>query len=200
MNNLKNILTVLIVAILLVPSFLSATEIDKAKVHTDSLLLQKILELDNQEFKKVLLEVLQNNNLTNKPLFIKQIKKTREGSINSKRTYGLKNIENYDGWNVAASGIIIVFLGLILIATIVVIFNQFFAGKENTLAEKHVSIFEEVKQATTTSIPEEELVAITTALELYKRLYADAIPARLTFREVGQDTWKLKYKFGHRQK
>ena len=199
MKNLKNILTLLIIAILFIPTLLLAKDIDKSKITKDSLLLQKILKLDDQEFKKGIIEVLQSSNLTNKNLFMKKIKRMRLKSGNNKRIYGFINVEQYDGWKVAFSGIVVVFSGLMLIGVIVGLFNILLAGKEKAPAKERLNIFEEVKQATVTSIPEEELVAIATALELYKRLYADSIPARLTFREVGQGTWKLKYKFGHRQ-
>ncbi len=164
---------------------------------------EKILNMNDREFKAVILKILQNGGISNDKIIIdtQRLLKEQEQTKNSKeeKLFGLKNIAKYAGFEIAKNGIFIVFGGLILIAFVVSLFNWFFAEKAHTSpdANKREDIYEEVKKASLQSIPEEDLIAIATALELYKRLYIDSLQSRLTFTE-DVSTWKAGNIFNHR--
>ncbi|MBN1968384.1 MAG: OadG family protein [Candidatus Delongbacteria bacterium] len=115
---------------------------------------------------------------------------------------GMENVLEQHGLLITFSGMAIVFLGLILIAVAVTIFNKIFARDAHKAADttpKHVNIYDMMKKESDANVPEEDLVAITTALEIYQRLYGFEVSSKLTFdrsRGVGQP--KLKNIFAHR--
>lgn len=122
----------------------------------------------------------------------------------------IQNINNLEpnGIKVAISGIVTVFLGLILIALSIVIFNLIFkhlatTGKEKKeKTESGKSLGQEIEDAflkTRKKIDDETLIAIATALELYQRLHVETLQSKITFKKGKQKSnWKMGYKFGHR--
>lgn len=113
----------------------------------------------------------------------------------------------YDGKSIALSGIITVFLGLILIAMSIAVFNMFFishAARKNrkkgpapgtsdngTAGEKGIIVSSDVE--------EDIVVAIGATVELYKRLHLESLQSKITFKHgKDQSGWKSGYKYGHR--
>ncbi len=164
---------------------------------------EKILNMNDREFKKVILKILQDGGISNDRIIIDTQKllrdKSQKKATPEKKVFGLANIEKYGGFEIAKNGIIIVFGGLILIAFVVYLFNKVFAEKAYTTADvnRRDDIYEEVEKATLQSIPEEDLIAIATALELYKRLYIDSMQSKLTFTEK-VSSWQTGNAFSHR--
>lgn len=112
---------------------------------------------------------------------------------------GTKEVVVTSGLEVAFSGMFVVFSGLIMIAGAIMIFNYFFedhghkANKEPEFKDK----FDAMKEAQNKHITEEEVIAIVTALDIYKRLYGNKLSSRLTFVKRPA-TGKLKNVYGHR--
>ena len=178
----------------------------QARLNLERTYVDTILKYDRVTIEKAMIQLLQKNSVVNKKQFLQQIRKIKgELKEDNTKLTGMANINRVvnglDGWSVTFVGILIVFVGLLIILVAVQIFNVVFGreASQEKVEDKHVNIFEEVKKASTASVPEEELVAIATALEIYKRLYADTPTSRLTFKQGGQGTWRMKYKFGHRQ-
>ena len=114
---------------------------------------------------------------------------------------GYENIVNYDALSIALSGMLVVFSGLILIAIFIVIFNRIFAEHAHKSVDerKHVNIFEEIKREAITNLPDEEVIAISTALEIYFRLYANEISSKLTYdKRNRRDHGEVKNILSHR--
>ncbi len=118
--------------------------------------------------------------------------------------YGLSNIGHYNGWNIAFSGILVVFGGLVLIALTIFAFN-----KLSALVETFRTKSETPKQPAKTNIsltdkeekiPEEHLVAISVAVELYRRLHLETLQSTVTFaRGELNSNWKAGTRFGLRK-
>lgn len=118
----------------------------------------------------------------------------------------VQNDNMYDGRNIAISGITTVFLGLILIAFAIGLFNWFFlrhsmkksreesgavAAADKSVVRKSIIVQDDVD--------DDVLVAIGTAVELYKRLYLETLQSKITFKHgKEQSGWKAGYKYGHR--
>ena len=113
--------------------------------------------------------------------------------------------EKFQGGNVAVSGIVTVFTGLILIALLIALFNIVFAHSprkkikadipgETTpppASEKGIIVQDELDS--------DILAAIGATIELYKRLHMDELQSKITFRQGReQTTWKSGMKYGHR--
>jgi|MTBAKSStandDraft_1061840.scaffolds.fasta_scaffold25316_1 hypothetical protein len=115
--------------------------------------------------------------------------------------------EKFQGGNVAVSGIVTVFTGLILIALLIALFNLVFAhgpGKKGkpdipgesvqvpaASVEKGIIVQDEVDS--------DILAAIGATIELYKRLHMDELQSKITFRQGREQTaWKSGMKYGHR--
>lgn len=154
-----------------------------------------LIKYTDDEFKQAIMQILQKGNLTNRKLFIKQLEIVRKGSTEKKeKLYGLANINKENskgmtGWDVATSGIIVVFSGLMLIMLVLYLFNYMFKPKtaEKAKPENARRIVEE--------IPEDILVAIATAVELYTRLYSTEKLKDLSFKTKESESWKIKNKF-----
>jgi hypothetical protein len=113
-----------------------------------------------------------------------------------------ENLMQNDGLTTAISGILIIFSGMVLIALVIHFFNTLFGAKEEDSAETTV----EPTPAKMTSllarhkeIPEDDLIAIACAVELYRRLHFDILESKVTF-ERGElhGGWKVGYKYGQR--
>lgn len=91
------------------------------------------------------------------------------------------------------AGIIVVFFGLVMISIAISLFNKashFFKNRE----EGKVAVTEtteEVKVTDVKDIPEDELVAIATAVEVYRKLHFEVLQNEITFTHGSAQTpWK----------
>jgi len=124
---------------------------------------------------------------------------------------GWERLNAYHGVGITIYGILFVFVGIVIIQICMNMFNFYFlkqAGKKNS--EKGKNSFDyvekmpipEVKKETVVAeeIPEEELIAIAAAIELYRRLHFDLLPSRITFTRGAdaQNAWQSGVHFGHR--
>jgi hypothetical protein len=162
----------------------------------------------DEEFKTALLKTLQRNNATNPDIFIKDLESIRRGSVpEEKKLYGLSNLRTdfkpgMNGWSVAISGILVVYAGLVLIALVVIVFN--FALKERPHKKKRVkapalSAAPAQSRPLPVNVPEDHLVAISAAVELYFRLYLHGRPVSTAYSSKESVTWKGGNKFGMRK-
>lgn len=159
----------------------------------------------DEEFKKAVFETIQKNSLTNPKLFLKTLNQVKQGKLEKKeRVYGVENIskefsEGLNGWTITLSGMLVVFVGLILILIAIHIFNFFFKPDDKEKEAAKIKIPSEVKQVVTAEeIPEDHVIAIATAVELYKRLYLVNSMGSLTFKQTDSRSWKIVNKFGQR--
>jgi len=119
----------------------------------------------------------------------------------SSAAWGWANVTANHGLSITWSGLLVVFLGLSLIALTISAFNGV-----SLLAQKWKALKEEkedavVKEPATDgpTIPEDHLIAITTAVELYRRLHLDPIRTKVTFVRGEMHTpWKTGFKYGQR--
>ncbi len=114
---------------------------------------------------------------------------------------GYENIINNDAFSIAFSGMFVVFSGLILIAIFIMLFNKIFAehAHKGIDERKHVNIFEEINRESITNLPDEEIIAISTALEIYFRLYAKDVSSKLTYdKRDRSDHGEVKNILSHR--
>ncbi|MCK4979227.1 MAG: OadG family protein [Candidatus Delongbacteria bacterium] len=170
--------------------FLVTTVFPAEKVTKDSILNS----YTDDEFKQAVIQVLEKGNVSNRALFIKELEIVRLDDVEEEeKLYGLdninkKNANGMDGWDVAISGIIVVFIGLMTIMLVLYLFNYMFkpktAKKARPVAKK---IIEEV--------PEDIIIAIATAVELYTRLYSTEKLKDLSFKTTESESWKIKDKF-----
>jgi Na+-transporting methylmalonyl-CoA/oxaloacetate decarboxylase gamma subunit len=159
----------------------------------------------DEEFKKAVFETIQKNSLTNPKLFLKTLNEVKLGKIEKKeREYGVENISKeyspgLNGWTITISGMLVVFVGLILILISIHIFNFFFKSEKKEKQVLKTQLPSEIKNTTAAEeIPEEHLIAIATAVELYKRLYLVNSMGSLTFKHSDSRSWKIVNKFGQR--
>ncbi len=116
----------------------------------------------------------------------------------------IENIIDNNGFNIALSGIFIVFLGLVLIAATIHLFNQFFKrrqlkAKQSMPAKRIKPTFIEEKYDTPAEIPDNDLAALGTAIELYRRIHFDQLQSAITFSKGrARNVWKIGTKFGQR--
>ena len=200
---------VLIIAAIIFAASLSASEITDRRNERFSVIADSILgEYTDAEFKSAVLKTLQNSNATNVELFIKELEKIRRGRVTEEeKKYGFDNIKKefksgMDGWSVALSGILVVFIGLVLIAFVVLVFN--FVLKERPLSKKKTTKKNKqqvvaVKKTAPVLVPEDHLVAISTAVELYFRLYLHGRSVGTASSTQLSSTWKSGNKFGIRK-
>lgn len=112
-----------------------------------------------------------------------------------------ENIIQNNGFNIAFSGIIVVFGGLILIAITIHLFNKVFerlrrnAETEFINTEKTAAIIPKKALA----IPEDELAAIAVAIECYRKIHFETLQSEITFkRGEPQSVWKSGHRYGQR--
>ena len=149
----------------------------------------------DEEFKQAVIQVLEKGNVSNRSLFIKELDIVRKGEVKEEeKLYGLANINKKNangmtGWDVAISGIIVVFIGLMTIMLVLYLFNYMFKPKTAKKARPASAkkIIEEV--------PEDIIIAIATAVELYTRLYSTEKLKDLSFKTTESESWKIKDKF-----
>ncbi|HDP68832.1 MAG TPA: hypothetical protein ENN20_10095 [Candidatus Marinimicrobia bacterium] len=114
----------------------------------------------------------------------------------------IENILQNDGLNIALSGIIVVFAGLILIAVTIHLFNKFFEKlhrqtERQTAPPKPAEKQPIIKK--TIPLTDEELVVIATAIECYRRIHFETLQSQITFKHGEQQSaWKSGQRFGQR--
>ncbi|MBN2414828.1 OadG family protein [bacterium] len=114
----------------------------------------------------------------------------------------IENIIGNQGFVIALSGLLVVFSGLVLIALVIHLFNRVFETSQpgnnagtGTAGERPVR----KRLLKSTPVPPEHLCAITAALEIYRKLYYDALDSKITFiRGEQQTAWKTGGTFGQR--
>jgi len=115
-------------------------------------------------------------------------------------------LQPFHGGNVAVSGIVTVFFGLILIALLIALFNVVFRRslRKKTKAdipgqstgsglkeEKGIIVYDDVEN--------DVLAAIGATIELYKRLHMDDLQSKVNFRKGREQSgWKAGVNYGHR--
>jgi len=114
--------------------------------------------------------------------------------------YGIDNVVQNGGGNIALSGIIVVFLGLILIAGTIWIFNKILSEKPKT-GEVPVETLTVVStEKKSEHVPQDHLIAISATVELYRRLHYDVLDSKVTFnRGETNPAWKGGARYGQRQ-
>ncbi|MBU4486715.1 MAG: OadG family protein [Candidatus Delongbacteria bacterium] len=156
----------------------------------------------NQEFKKAVVKTIQKGSLTNPKIFLKTLGEVKEGKTEKKeRTYGFDRISKeyapgLNGWTITISGMIVVFTGLMLIAIVIHIFNYFFSGqtmKQSVL--KHRTPVEKKPAVLVEDIPDDHVIAIAAAIEIYKKLYLVNSISSLTCKTNDNYFWKSMYQF-----
>ncbi len=117
----------------------------------------------------------------------------------------IQNILENNGFNIALSGILVVFAGLIIISLTIYLFNLIFATIEKTKNKKvnitsaKTEVINEFSKEIKT-IPEDELVAIAVAVECYRKIHFEIMQNEITFTQGNvQNTWKLDGKFKNKR-
>ncbi|MCF7886251.1 MAG: OadG family protein [Candidatus Marinimicrobia bacterium] len=103
-----------------------------------------------------------------------------------------------NGIGITISGIIFIFLGLILIAFVISLFNRFFNKGETQQGQKD-SEEKPVETTAISAIPDDELAAIAAAIETYRRIHYTEMLQEITFKHGDpRSPWKTSYKFSNR--
>lgn len=94
------------------------------------------------------------------------------------------------------AGIMVVFIGLIMISVAISLFNKVSQGMvaKKTAKENKPAEIDETATAKTDikDIPEDELVAIATAVEVYRKLHFEILQNEVTFTHgTAQTPWKM---------
>jgi hypothetical protein len=109
----------------------------------------------------------------------------------------IDKIVSNQGHTNSFAGIIVVFLGLIMISTAIALFNKasHMIKNRSTARENQLSQPQESEKKTRTKvkdIPEDELVAIATAVEVYRKLHFEILQNEITFTHGSVQTpWKM---------
>ena len=113
----------------------------------------------------------------------------------------IDNIIQNNGFNIALSGIIVVFAGLILIALTIHLFNKVFE-RLHRQPDKTVSRTDNPRPSVVRKVQQladDELVSIATAIEIYRKIHFETLQTQITFKRGEQQTvWKSGQKFGQR--
>lgn len=116
---------------------------------------------------------------------------------------GMEVAAQPDSSGIALSGIAVVFMGLVLIALTIHLFNKIFASlskDKNSTGKPDQAIFTEARSKSGKKIPNDHLAAIGIAVELYQRLHLAQPESRVTFiRGETHSEWKAGSKYGQRQ-
>ncbi len=123
-----------------------------------------------------------------------------------------ERLNAYHGVGITIYGILFVFVGIVIIQICMNLFNAFFLGKaaKKATAEKGKMNFDHVEkmpipdakkeEVSTEPVPEDDLIAIAAAIELYRRLHFDRLPSKITFTRGtdAQNAWQQGAGYGHR--
>jgi len=112
----------------------------------------------------------------------------------------ISRIIESNGIGITLGGIFFIFLGLIVIAVVISLFNWYFNRREEQSEPK------ELKKKTSTEkitdieqISDEELAVIATAIETYRRIHFTEMLKEITFRHGdSRSPWKTSDKFSKR--
>jgi len=117
----------------------------------------------------------------------------------------LDNVAQNNGLVIALIGLIVVFVGLVLIAVIISLFNRVFekmsARGDKEQQDKHTGFVIRTPKIKLggKKIPEDELVALTIALEIFRKLHVEQYPNKVTFiRGTSSSPWKTGFRYGQR--
>jgi len=117
--------------------------------------------------------------------------------------YGVSNVAHNNGWNIAISGILVVFGGLVLIALTIFLFNKISEKTDRDDQDESVKKIQPEKVILSTeasAIPQDHLAAIAAAVELYRRLHLETLESAITFeRGETNSNWKTGARFDQRK-
>lgn len=109
----------------------------------------------------------------------------------------IEQILQNNGIGNAVTGLVVVFAGLIVMALVVGGLALIFRRRTEKAAvpmAKPDSV--PVKITSTKEIPEDHLVALTVAIECYRRIHFDRLQSEITFKHgSAHSTWKTAYKY-----
>lgn len=118
----------------------------------------------------------------------------------------LENVIANHGLNTALSGMTIVFSGLVLIALAIHSFNYIadIVKNRGNGSEPAAPVEEPVPDLAfmgKQEVPADELVAISVAIELYRKLHFEPLQSEITFvhGELTNSGWKTGTKYGQRR-
>ncbi|MDZ7270343.1 MAG: OadG family protein [candidate division KSB1 bacterium] len=101
-----------------------------------------------------------------------------------------------DALVVVGAGVTVVFVGLVLIWFAISLFNWLFSRRTRVAPPQEAP----PPSATHQEVPLAHLLAIGTAVELYRRLHLDVPESAVTFERGDERTgWKLGVRYGQRQ-
>lgn len=110
----------------------------------------------------------------------------------------IENLLQNNGLNTALSGLLIVFSGLVIIALVIHLFNRVFSFI-NRDRDKRSELNATQNIMLADKISEEELAAITVAIELYRKIHFEKLQGKITFvHGNAQSPWKISLKYGKR--
>ncbi len=115
----------------------------------------------------------------------------------------LNNVARHQGFSIAIFGTAWVFFGLVLINVSVHLTNFLFGKFAKTPIDEAQEEVQEMvcePEIIKSDVPIEHVLAIFTAIELYRKLHFEVPESRLTFKR-GQEQlngWKMGNKFGQR--
>ncbi len=134
----------------------------------------------------------------------KKTDETSQTTTSHTTVKGWKNVTDNKGVELMLNGMGTVFIGLILIALVIRLFNVIFAREKKPVeASSTTSVKDESSQKVTVAedVDDDVVVAIATTVELYRRLHIEDLHTKITFRH-GKDigtAWKMGNKFGYRE-
>jgi len=104
----------------------------------------------------------------------------------------LESLMQSNGILIAIIGLLIVFIGMVLIALIIFLFNITFKyllrEKKSLISPDQTSSMRVPDKVT---ISDEELIAISVAIEYYRRIHFEPLQSAITFRQGEQQSvWK----------
>ena len=206
---MKNIITIILLLSVFSGVYFNAGAVTlKDKSLTEEQKIEKIVNYPDSIFKKALINVLKKNNATNTDQFLSQLEIVKKGYVpEPERDNGFSNINSrfngkYNGWDVALGGTLIVFLGLVLIAVVLYLFNlvlKWLPERKPVTADVYEAPSVIIGSGPKEDISEDHLVAISVAIELYYRLYMEKSVSGITFTNAESWNWRTGNKFGVRQ-
>ncbi len=160
---------------------------------------------DPRNTVKAVVNLLDEKGMLDKSEIVTELQKIQSRENDTLQpSAGIANLRRNQGDKIAFAGLIVVFVGLILIASTIHLFNKIFAkiGPGNRPPE--TAGVEEPEGAIPTAvaaepIPDDILAAIAVAIETYRRLHFDVLESQVTFK-TGQEqsAWKVGFKYGQR--
>jgi len=115
-----------------------------------------------------------------------------------------ENVAQNNGVVIAIVGLLFVFIGLVFIAIIISLFNKMFEKaskkeKESSAGSGGFSIRAPKIAFGSKKVPEDELVALTIALEIYRKLHFEQYSNKVTFTQgTSSSVWKTGFRYGQR--